>query len=78
MFVTHRKKQNIPNNSKFISFDVTSLFTNVLLYHTTDISLKRIYNLKEVSTNIPKRKIENLFSLCTKNVLFRYNDEIYT
>ena len=75
MFVTHRKEQNIPNNSKFISFDVTSLFTNVLLYHTTDIILKRIYNL---STNIPKRKIENLFSLCTKNVLFRYNDEIYT
>ena len=30
-FITHIKGQNIPNNYKLISFDVTSLFTNVPL-----------------------------------------------
>ena len=30
-FITHIKVQNIPNNFKLISFDVTSLVTNVPL-----------------------------------------------
>ena len=33
-FITHIKGQNIPNNLKLISFDVTSLFTNVPLDFT--------------------------------------------
>ena len=38
-FITHIKRQNIPNNFKLISFDVTSLLTN---------------DKNEVNTNIPK------------------------
>ena len=41
-FITHIKGQNIPNSFKLISFDVTSLFTNIPLDFTIDVILKRI------------------------------------
>ena len=53
-FITHIKGQNIPNNFKLMSFDVTSLFTNVPLDFTIDVIIKRIYDENEVNTNIPK------------------------
>ena len=69
---------NIPNNFKLISFDVTSLFTNVPLDFTIDVILKRIYDENEVNTNIPKQQMRDLLFLCTKNVHFNYNGDIYT
>ena len=77
-FITHIKGQNIPNNFKFISFDVTSLFTNVPLDFTIDVILKRTYNQNEVNTNISKQQIKYLLLLSTKNVHFSYNSDIYT
>ena len=38
-----------------ISFDVTSLFTNIPLDKTIVIVLKRVYEKKEIITTIPKR-----------------------
>ena len=76
-FITHIKGQNIPNNFKLISFDVTLLFTNVPLDFTTDVILKRIYNENEVNTNIPKQHMRDLLLFCTKNVHFSYNGDIY-
>ena len=58
-FITHIKGQNIPNNYKFISFDVTSLLTNVPLDFTIDVILKQLYDENEVNTNIPKQKIRD-------------------
>ena len=77
-FITHIKRQNKPNNFKLISFDVTSLFTNVPLDFTIDVILKRIYDENEVNTNIPKQQMRDLLLLCTKNVHFSYNGDIYT
>ena len=77
-FITHIKGQNIPNNFKLISFDVTSLFTNVPLDFTIDVILKRIYDENEVDTNIPKQQMRDLLLLCTKNVHFSYNGDIST
>ena len=74
-FIT--EQQNIPNNFKLISFDVTSLFTNVPLDFIIDAILKRIYDKNEVNTNIPKQKMRDLLFLCTKNVHFSYNGDIY-
>ena len=37
--ITHIKGQHIPNNYKFISFDLTSLFTNFSLDFTIDVIL---------------------------------------
>ena len=77
-FITHIKRQNIPNNFKLISFDVTSLFTNVPLDFTIDLIHKRIYDENEVNTNIPKQQMRDLLFLCTKNVHFSYNGDNYT
>lgn len=42
-----------------MSFDVTSLFTNVALDLIINIILRQIYNLNEVNTNIPKQEMKN-------------------
>ena len=76
-FITHIKGQNIPNNFKLISFDVTSLFTNVSLDFTIDVTLKRIYDENEVNTRC-KQQMRDLLLLSTKNVHFSYNGDIYT
>ena len=47
--ITLIKGQNKPNNFKVISFDVISLFTNVLLDMMIDVILKRIYDKNEVT-----------------------------
>ena len=82
-FIAHKKGQNIPNIFKLISFDVTSLFTNVPLDFTIDVILKRILiflfcDENEVNTDIPKQQMRDLLFLCTKNVHFSYNGDIYT
>ena len=77
-FITHIKGPNIPNNPKRISFDITSLLTNVSLDFTIDVILKHIYDEYEVSTNIPKQKMRDLLLLGTKKVHFSYNGHIYT
>ena len=71
------KQQVIPSSYKLVSFDVKSLFTNVPLDRTTDIILKRIYDKHEVTTNIGRKEVKDLITLCTKNVPFTFNSEIY-
>ena len=61
-----------------MSFDVTLLFTNVPLDFTIDVILKRIYDENEVNTNILKQQIKDLLFLCTKNLHFSYNGDIFT
>jgi len=43
---------------KLISFDVTALFTNVPLLYTIDIILDRIYNRKELNTEITRNELK--------------------
>ena len=64
------KQQVIPSGYKAVSFDVKSLFTNVPLDRTIDIILKRIYDKYEITTNIGRKEIKDLITLCTKNVPF--------
>ena len=71
------KQQVIPSSYKLVSFDVKSLFTNVPLDRTIDIILKRIYNKHERTTNIGRKEMKDLITLCTKNVPFTFNNEIY-
>ena len=42
-FVIYVKKQKEPDGCKIVSFDVASVFTNMLLDRTTNIILRRIY-----------------------------------
>ena len=60
-----------------ISFDVTSLFTNVPLDDTIEILLTRIYDKKELKTNIPREDLKALLELCTKQVHFSFENVMY-
>ena len=43
-----------------VSFDVNSLFTNVPLEKTIAITLERIYDLKEINTQIARLEMKEL------------------
>ena len=57
-----------------MSFDVKSLFTSIPLNETIEITLERIYDRKEINTDIPKTIMKEMLLLCTKNVHFLFED----
>ena len=62
---------------KFISFNVTSLFTNVSLKRTVNIILKRIYVDNVIPSTLRKRTIKKLIlDACIKTV-FSFNNKFY-
>ena len=52
-----RMKQ-VPDSYKMVSFDVKSLFTNLPLEKTIEITLKRIYEHKEINNSISKKEMK--------------------
>lgn len=60
-----------------VSFDVKSSFTNVTLEYAIDLVLQRIYDNGELSTDIMRSELKQMFSLCMKNVHFTFNGDIY-
>ena len=72
------KNEKIPENYEMVSFDVKSLFTSVPLEHTTiDIIIKRIYEKHEITTVFTADEMKKLLTICTKNVHFSFNNDIY-
>ena len=71
------KHKKVPERFRMISFDAKSLFTNVPLQTTIDIILRRIYTNHEVTTSLTKKEMKELLFLCTKNVHFIFNGQIY-
>ena len=76
-FLKSIKNLKISNKHKVISFDVKALFTNVPLDFTINVILRRIYDNSEIDTNISKKEMKDLLMLCTKNVHFSFNGDIY-
>ena len=76
-FINHVKRINIPKDHTFISFDVKSLFIYVPLDFVIDVILRRIYNENEIHINIKRSEMKELLFLCTKNVHFTFNNDIY-
>ena len=70
-FTKKIRKQNILKDYTMVSFDVVSLFTNMPLEDTINIILRRIYEKKEIVTDIAKFKLRKLLYLCSKNVHFK-------
>ena len=62
-FTEKIRKQNIPKGFSLVSFDVISLFTNVPLEDTINIILRKIYEKKEIVSNISSREIRELLYL---------------
>ena len=71
------KCETVPHDYDFVSFDVTSLFTNVSLEFTMDLILRKVYEEKLVETDIPKKEMKELLLLCTKNLYFEFNGEMF-
>ena len=76
-FIQNIKNERIPKAFKMISFDVKSLFTNVLLHQTIETILSKAYQEKKIKTSIPKNILRELLYLCMKEIHFMFNDEIY-
>ena len=65
-----------PARYEMVSFGMKSLFTNVLLYWLINITLRRIYDYKELETSKTSCKKKEMLTLCTKNVYFTYYQKI--
>ena len=74
--MTTIKNVQVPSGFHMVSFDVKPLFTNVPLEYTIGLVLERIYNKGELVTNITRSEVKEML-LCTKNVHFSYNHDIY-
>ena len=59
-FMENIKQEKILDEYKMVSFDVNSLFTNVPLEKTIDITLERIYDRKEINTQIARPEMKEL------------------
>ena len=57
-----------------MSFDVTSLFTNVPLHEIIEMILRRVYIDHEDDTRIPKNEVKERR---TKNIYFVFKGEVY-
>ena len=62
------RKQKIPKDYVIKSFDLASLFTNILL--------KKNYEIKEIITDVPKYEVMLIIILMYKNVHFTFNYNI--
>ena len=71
------REETIPAGYKIISFHVKNLFTNVILDKTIGFILKKGLDEKKAQTNIPKRVFKELLYLCTKQLHFTFNKNIY-
>ena len=64
-------------SEKFIlSYDVTSLFTNIPLQKNTDIAINLIFN-PNPNLNIAKRELKKLFLFVTSQTHFIFNSKFY-
>ena len=65
------------NSLKFlVSYDVTSLFTNVPLQKTVDIAINLIFN-HNPNLNITKKELKKLFLFATSQAHFIFNSKFY-
>ena len=71
------KNENFSRNCNMVSFDVKFLFTSVPLEYTIDIIIKQIFEDYKITTIFTKSEMKKLLTLCTKNVHFSFNNEIY-
>ena len=59
-----------------VSYNVTSLFTNIPLQETIDIAITLIFNHNS-SLNISKKELKKLFLLATSQTHFTFNSKFY-
>ena len=73
----NRLKNVIPQNKKFISFDVSSLYTNVPVKVTLAFIKRKFSTLKNLNLKMPVDCYIDLIELCLKNSFFQFGDEFF-
>ena len=74
-FVSQIKNANLPK--KFlVSYDVTSLFTDIPLQETIDITINLIFN-HNLYLNITRKELKKLFLFATSKTHFIFNRKFY-
>ena len=74
-FVSMIDKQD--HNSFMCSFDIDSLFTNVLLEETIEIVIKNVFGRKRKINGLSKSDFRDLLKLTTMGTVFRFNGNCY-
>ena len=67
----------VPSDYYLVSYDVKSLFTNVPLDETINICIDVAFQGLEVFSGMTKSVFKNLLSLCVKDGLFIFNNELF-
>ena len=74
-FVSQIKNANL--SKKFlVSYDVTSLFTNIPLQETIDIAINLIFS-HNANLNITRKELKKLFLFATSKIHFIFNSTFY-
>ena len=74
-FVSQIKNANL--TGKFlVSYDVTSIFTNIPLQETIDIAINLIFN-HNLNLNITKKELKKPFPFATSQTHFIFNSKFY-
>ena len=74
-FVSQIKNANL--SKKFLlSYDVTSLFTNISLQETIDIAINHIFN-HNPNLNITRKELKKLFLFAKSQIHFIFNSKSY-
>ncbi len=76
-FITFSKNLKVDKDYDMVSFDVSSLFTNVPLDFTIDLILKKVYGKKMVKTKLKKAELKELLEMCTKELHFTFDGKTY-
>ena len=74
-FVSQIKNANL-SRIFLVSYDVTSLFTNIPLQETIDIAINLIFN-HNPNLNITKKELKKLFLFATSQTHFIFNSKFY-
>ena len=74
-FVSQIKNANLPKKC-FVSYGVTSLFTNIPLQETIDIAINLIFNYNP-NLNITRKELKKLFLFATSQTHFIFNSNFY-
>ena len=74
-FVSQIRNANL--SKKFlVSYDITSLFTNIPLQETIDIAINLIFN-HNPNLNITRKELKKLFLFATSQTHFIFNSKFY-
>ena len=74
-FVSQIRNANL--SKKFlVSYDITSLFTNIPLQETIDIAINLIFN-HNPNLNITRKELKQLFLFATYQTHFIFNNKFY-